>query len=53
LKVVEVPVPLIYLYEARAFGGALDNAEYRLNHYRQVFQDAVRRARLEVAGGCR
>jgi dolichol-phosphate mannosyltransferase len=52
LSIVEVPVPLIYLDEARAFGGALDDAEYRLNHYRAVFQAAVRRAGLAVAGGC-
>jgi dolichol-phosphate mannosyltransferase len=52
MTVVEVPVPLIYLDEKRAFGGALDDAEYRLNHYRTVFQDALRRSRLEVAGGC-
>lgn len=52
MTVVEVPVPLIYLDESRAFGGALDDAEYRLNHYRSVFQEALREARLEVAGGC-
>ncbi|WP_152052111.1 glycosyltransferase family 2 protein [Tautonia marina] len=52
MAVVEVPVPLIYLDESRAFGGALDDAEYRLNHYRSVFQEALREARLEVAGGC-
>jgi dolichol-phosphate mannosyltransferase len=53
LKVVEVPVPLIYLDESRAFGGSLDDANYRLNHYRQVLQEALRRSGLEVAGGCR
>jgi glycosyltransferase involved in cell wall biosynthesis len=53
LTIKEVPVPLIYLDENRAFGGALDNAEYRLAHYRNVFQEAVQRAGLEVAGGCR
>jgi glycosyltransferase involved in cell wall biosynthesis len=53
MSIVEVPVPLIYLDEARAFGGALDNAEYRLNHYRAVFQEALERSGLEVAGGCR
>ena len=53
MRIVEVPVPLIYLDEARAFGGSLDDAEYRLNHYRTVFQDALRHAGLEVAGGCR
>ena len=53
LSIVEVPVPLIYLDLERAFGGSLDDSAYRLNHYRQVFQDALRRAGLEVAGGCR
>ena len=52
MKVIEVPVPLIYLDESRAFGGALDNADFRLNHYRTVFQAALKRAGLEVAGGC-
>ena len=36
LKVVELPVPLIYLDEERSFGGALDNAQTRLDVYRQV-----------------
>jgi len=53
LSIIEVPVPLIYLDEARAFGGALDQADYRLNHYRSVFQAALRTSGLEVAGGCR
>jgi glycosyltransferase involved in cell wall biosynthesis len=53
LKIVEVPVPLIYLDDSRAFGGALDDASFRLNHYRQVFQDAMKQAGMEVAGGCR
>ena len=52
LKVVEVPVPLIYLDEKRAFGGALDDATYRLKHYRMVFRDAMERSGLAVAGGC-
>ena len=38
MKIVEVAVPLIYLDESRAFGGALDDAEYRLKHYRRVFE---------------
>jgi dolichol-phosphate mannosyltransferase len=53
LSIVEVPVPLIYLDESRAFGGAMDDSAYRLNHYRRVLQDALRRAGMEVAGGCR
>lgn len=52
LSVVEVSVPLIYLDESRAFGGALDDAAYRLNHYREVFQAALARCGLEVPRGC-
>jgi dolichol-phosphate mannosyltransferase len=52
LTIVEEPVPLIYLDLARAFGGALDDGTYRLNHYRRVFEAALHRAGLEVAGGC-
>ena len=52
LSIVEVPIPLIYLDEARAFGGALDQAEYRLNHYRRVFQGALDLSGVAVAGGC-
>ena len=53
LSIVEVPVPLTYLDESRAFGGAMDDSTYRLNHYRRVLQDALRRAGMEVVGGCR
>jgi dolichol-phosphate mannosyltransferase len=52
MSIVEVPVPLIYLDEARAFGGALDDGSYRLNHYRRVFREALVRSGLEVSGGC-
>lgn len=52
MSIVEVPVPLIYLDESRAFGGALDNAEYRLNHYRRVFAKALDKAGVDVVGGC-
>jgi dolichol-phosphate mannosyltransferase len=44
LRIVEVPVPLVYLDEARAFGGALDDAGYRLQHYRRVLKAALARA---------
>jgi dolichol-phosphate mannosyltransferase len=52
LSIVEAPVPLIYLDENRAFGGALDDSTFRLEHYRRVFQEALQEAGLEVAGGC-
>ena len=52
LTIEEVAVPLIYLDESRAFGGALDDASFRLAHYRKVFQAALDRAGLVTAGGC-
>lgn len=44
LKIVELPVPLVYLEEERSFGGALDNAEIRLGVYRQVLERSIERA---------
>lgn len=41
LRVIEIPVPLIYLDLARSFGGSLDEAETRLNYYRRVLDDAI------------
>lgn len=35
-RIVEHPVPLIYLDESRSFGGALDDANRRLAYYREV-----------------
>lgn len=52
MTIEEVAVPLIYLDESRAFGGSLDNADYRLRHYRQVLRDAIAKAGLTTAGGC-
>ena len=47
LRVVELPVPLIYLDLARSFGGALDDAATRLAYYRRVLD----RAEAAVAAG--
>jgi dolichol-phosphate mannosyltransferase len=52
MKIVEVPVELIYLDEFRAFGGSLDDATYRLQHYRAVFESAIERAGLMAPAGC-
>jgi glycosyltransferase involved in cell wall biosynthesis len=41
LKIVELPVPLIYLDERRSFGGALDDAHTRLTVYREVLDRAL------------
>jgi glycosyltransferase involved in cell wall biosynthesis len=47
-KMVELPVPLIYLEEARSFGGSLDNADTRLRHYREIIDRSVAALRGEV-----
>jgi dolichol-phosphate mannosyltransferase len=41
LKIVELPVPLVYLEEERSFGGSLDNAEERLAVYHRVLDRAI------------
>lgn len=41
LKVIEIPVPLIYLDLERSFGGSLDQSETRLRYYHQVLDDAI------------
>lgn len=48
LKIEEVSVPLIYLDEARSFGGALDAAEVRLEYYRQVIDRSMQSACPDV-----
>jgi dolichol-phosphate mannosyltransferase len=42
LRIVELPVPLVYLDEKRSFGGALDDARTRLAVYREVLDRANR-----------
>lgn len=44
LRIVELPVPLIYLEESRSFGGALDQPDVRLAAYFDVLQRSIRRA---------
>lgn len=41
LRIVEFPVPRVYLDEKRSFGGSLDDAAIRLAHYREVLDRAV------------
>ena len=36
----------------RAFNGSLDNANYRLQHYRRVLESALERAGLKAPAGC-
>ncbi len=49
LKIIETPVPLIYLEENRSFGGALDVADTRLAVYRQVIDRAMATVRQSQA----
>jgi glycosyltransferase involved in cell wall biosynthesis len=46
LTIVEIPVPLIYLEEARSFGGSLDNSAVRLGVYREVLHRSLAKAGL-------
>ncbi len=41
LKIVEFPVPLIYLDEDRSFGGALDDSNSRMSYYLEVLDRAL------------
>jgi glycosyltransferase involved in cell wall biosynthesis len=41
LRVIEIPVPLIYLDLNRSFGGALDEAEKRLAYYNECIERSV------------
>lgn len=41
LRIVEVPVPLIYLEEERSFGGSLDDGRKRLEYYHRVLDRAI------------
>lgn len=42
LRVIEIPVPLIYLDLNRSFGGALDESEKRLKYYYECIEKSVR-----------
>jgi len=55
LKIIELPVPLIYLDEKRSFGGVLDNAHTRLEYYHLTLDRAiaaVEDGRFCVGAGC-
>lgn len=45
LRVIEIPVPLLYLDLERSFGGSLDHAETRLRYYNRVLDEAIESAR--------
>ena len=57
LRIIEVPVPLIYLDLNRSFGGSLDHAETRLRYYHSVLDRSMEAMhakgfRLPEACGC-
>jgi glycosyltransferase involved in cell wall biosynthesis len=41
LQIVETPVPLVYLDLSRSFGGAMDQADMRLEIYRQIIAKSI------------
>lgn len=41
MRIIEIPVPLLYLDESRSFGGSLDDGNVRLAYYNQVIQQSV------------
>ncbi len=48
LRISEIPVRLIYNDPTRSFGGPLDHATTRLNHYRQTMHDEIERCRARL-----
>jgi glycosyltransferase involved in cell wall biosynthesis len=47
LRIMEFPVPLVYLEEERSFGGSLDDARLRMAYYQQVLEREMASASLE------
>lgn len=41
LRIIESPVPLIYLDASRSFGGVLDDTQVRLDYYHQVIEQSI------------
>lgn len=41
LRIIELPIPLIYLDEERSFGGSMDDVNTRLAVYRQVLERSL------------
>ena len=47
MKIVEIPVPLVYLAEKRSFGGSLDDGHTRLEYYHQVLGKSLQAVAYE------
>lgn len=55
LNIVEFPVPLVYLEEARSFGGSLDKSEIRRRYYLDLFEREMAKSfgpQREATVGC-
>ena len=52
MKIVEFPVPLVYLEEARSFGGSLDIAARRLAYYQEVLDREMASLQLAQTKQC-
>ena len=52
MKIVEFPVPLIYLEEERSFGGSLDVAAKRLAYYQEVLDREMASLQLTQTKKC-
>lgn len=48
LRIVELPVPRIYIDQGRTFGNGIDDADSRLAYYQTVIDRAVRRVRARA-----
>src|SRR4029079_7767984 len=48
MRIVEVPVPLIYLDEVRSFGGSLDDGRKRMEYYHRVLDRAIAEADAQL-----
>lgn len=47
MRIVEYPIPRIYLEEKRSFGGSLDDAQRRLAYYREVLNREMTAQEIE------
>lgn len=52
MKIIEFPVPLIYLEEERSFGGSLDIAAKRLAYYQEVLDREMASLQLKQTKQC-
>ncbi len=51
MRIVEFPVPRIYLDEKRSFGGSLDDAQRRLAYYREVLRREMAAQSVDCGAG--